>query len=68
MAVVKISDLIKKLQAVPDQKAEVRVLVYRADDGNIVTADLEGPATQKIMEAIAASARATKRLKKGGAK
>lgn len=50
---MKLKDLIKKLQQKPQQNEEVEFLVYQKNDGNIVCAEMSGKDTTQIIKILA---------------
>lgn len=50
---MKLKDLVKKLQAKPDQDAEVEFLVINKPANTILCCDLTGPATTDLMRVLA---------------
>lgn len=61
---MKLKELITKLEGKPDQDSEVEYLVINQDTGNVITCDLNGPATTDIMRLLAKHARQAKRATK----
>lgn len=59
---MQLKDLVTKLDEKPEQEAEVQFVVW-TKDGEIVCAEMSGPATQDLMRVFAKHAPAGKRAK-----